>query len=55
MPQGDYILNIEFSREYGGHSLAKIDLPLYGKKYRSHRKAEGEIGFVRVVYAQTKK
>ena len=55
IPQGDYILNIEFSREYGGHSMAKIDLPLYGKKHRSHRKAEGELGFVRVVYARAKK
>ena len=55
MPQGDYILNIEFSREYGGHSMAKIDLPLYGKKHRSYRKAEGELGFVRVVYARARK
>jgi len=35
--------------------MAKIDLPLYGKKHRSHRKAEGELGFVRVVYARAKK
>ncbi|MFL3656695.1 MAG: DUF2271 domain-containing protein [Opitutales bacterium] len=55
MPQGDYILNIEFSREYGGHSMAKIDLPLYEKKHRSHRKAVGEIGFVRVTYTLGKR
>ncbi|MDE0770081.1 MAG: DUF2271 domain-containing protein [Opitutaceae bacterium] len=54
VPQDAYVLNVEASREHGGHTMAKIGLPLYAKKYRSRRKSEGELGSVRIEYAKSK-
>ncbi|MEM9159028.1 MAG: DUF2271 domain-containing protein, partial [Verrucomicrobiota bacterium] len=55
VPQGDYVLNIEASREHGGRTMAKIELPLLKKKYRTRRKAEGELGGLVVEYSDKKK
>ncbi|MCH6256327.1 DUF2271 domain-containing protein [Puniceicoccaceae bacterium K14] len=51
--QGEYTLNIEASREHGEHTLAKIELLIGGKKQRIRRKADGELGPIRIEYSKT--
>lgn len=55
VPKGDYILNVEASREHGDHTLTQIELSLHDKKLRSRRKSEGELGSIRIEYGLAKR
>ncbi|HEU0095548.1 MAG TPA: DUF2271 domain-containing protein [Rhizomicrobium sp.] len=53
VPQGKYILNIEASREKGGHSVQRIELTLGADRATAEAKADGEIGNVRATYGRS--
>jgi thiamine biosynthesis lipoprotein len=50
VPQGHYVLNIEASREHGGHSFTSIPLDLAAAPLTASANAEEEMGAVRIRY-----
>lgn len=49
-PQGHYVLNIEASREHGGHSITQIPLDLAAAPQTASANAEEEMGAVTIRY-----
>ena len=52
MPQGKYILNVEASREHGGHSIQRIDLNLGAGTFTGAAAAQDEIGATKATYGK---
>lgn len=52
VPQGKYVLNIEASREKGGHSVQRLELTLGADGAVVEAKPEGEVGKVRATYGR---
>lgn len=52
VPQGKYILNIEASREKGGHTVQRLELTLGTTGVVADAPAEDEIGKVRATYGR---
>jgi thiamine biosynthesis lipoprotein len=50
VPQGDYTLHVEASREHGGHSYSKLDLQLQGAVTEALIPAQDELGDITVHY-----
>lgn len=53
VPQGKYILNIEASREKGGHSVQRLELTLGGDAAVLEAKPDGEVGRVRATFGRS--
>ncbi|HEX2762098.1 MAG TPA: DUF2271 domain-containing protein, partial [Rhizomicrobium sp.] len=51
-PQGKYVLNIEASREKGGHSVQRLELTLDADGTVVEAKPDGEVGKVRATYGR---
>lgn len=51
-PQGKYVLNIEASREKGGHSVQRLELTLGADGAVVEAKPDGEVGKVRATYGR---
>jgi thiamine biosynthesis lipoprotein len=51
-PQGKYVLNIEASREKGGHTVQRIELTLGADGITIEGRAEGEVGRTRVSFGR---
>jgi thiamine biosynthesis lipoprotein len=52
LPQGKYVLNIEASREKGGHSVQRLELTLGADGAVVEAKPDGEVGKVRASYGR---
>jgi thiamine biosynthesis lipoprotein len=52
VPQGKYVLNIEASREKGGHSVQRLELTLGADGAVVEAKPDGEVGKVRASYGR---
>lgn len=52
MPQGKYVLNIEASREKGGHTVQRLELPLGADGVTIEAAPSDEIGKVRATYGR---
>jgi thiamine biosynthesis lipoprotein len=52
-PQGKYVLNIEASREKGGHSVQRLELSLGADGAVVEAKPDGEVGKVRASYGKS--
>lgn len=53
VPQGKYVLNIEASRERGGHTVQRLELTLNANGAVVEAKPEGEVGRVRATYGRS--
>jgi len=53
MPQGKYVLNVEASREHGGHSIQRINLSLGASPVTASSPAQDEIGATAVTYGNS--
>ena len=53
VPQGKYVLNIEASRERGGHTVQRLELTLNADGAVVEAKPEGEVGKVRATYGRS--
>lgn len=53
VPQGKYVLNIEASREKGGHSVQRLELSLGADGAVVEAKPDGEVGKVRASYGKS--
>jgi thiamine biosynthesis lipoprotein len=53
VPQGKYVLNIEVSREKGGHSVQRLELSLGADGAVVEAKPDGEVGKVRASYGKS--
>jgi thiamine biosynthesis lipoprotein len=51
-PQGKYVLNIEASREKGGHTVQRVELTLGPDGVTVEGKADGEVGRTRVSFGR---
>jgi thiamine biosynthesis lipoprotein len=53
VPQGKYVLNIEASREKGGHTVQRLELMLNADGAVVEAKPDGEVGKVRATYGRS--
>jgi thiamine biosynthesis lipoprotein len=53
VPQGKYVLNIEASREKGGHTVQRLELTLNADGAVVEAKPDGEVGKVRATYGRS--
>lgn len=53
VPQGKYVLNIEASREKGGHTVQRLELTLGPDGAVVEAKPDGEVGRVRATYGRS--
>ena len=53
VPQGKYVLNIEASREKGGHTVQRLELTLNADGAVVETKPDGEVGKVRATYGRS--
>jgi len=53
VPQGKYVLNIEASREKGGHTVQRLELALNADGAVVEAKPDGEVGKVRATYGRS--
>jgi thiamine biosynthesis lipoprotein len=53
VPLGKYILNVEASREHGGHSVQRIDLNLGAAGFTGGAPAQDEIGATKVTFGKS--
>jgi len=53
VPQGKYVLNIEASREKGGHTVQRLELTLNADGAVVEAKPDGEVGKVRATFGRS--